>query len=165
MREIKFRGVPKVNDYFNVVGNAFKKSGEDKGFVYGSLITNEQNRCFIGLTAFVELNCVIANATMTVVEVLPETVCQYIGRRDKNKKPIFERDIVKLNDMIGVVVCDNDAFMLQSYNHSTNLYEHTYFCNVADSASLEVLGNALNPKKFYYDFEEKNEIKNKYSFL
>lgn len=73
MRDIIFRG----------------KRIDNGSWVEGCLIKRkyyDETTYYIG---FIEMT------SLTKVEVIPETVCQYVGITDKNSKKIFENDIVK----------------------------------------------------------------------
>lgn len=90
MREILYRG----------------KGKDNLEWVYGSLTIF--NKVYVKI--FFDYNSI----TYSSVEVIKETVGQYIGLKDKHKTPIFEGDIVKVSyprspiedqieDKIGVV--------------------------------------------------------------
>ena len=71
------------------------------------------------------------------IEVVPETVCQCTGLKDKNGKLIWENDIVNATDVHSVCV-DGIVVNVTDYNLMLNLY-------YADE--LECVGNIFdNPE-------------------
>lgn len=117
----------------------FKAKRKDNGeWVEGNLITNErnENQKYIGYI-FDERNGMIED--FDLVEVIPETLCQYTGLIDKN---IWENDIVR-NEKgdIGVVQWfeEHAAFMI--WNKTKNCV-----CYLAenDFSKIEVIGNIFD---------------------
>ena len=75
----------------------FRAKRIDNGeWVDGNLITNERadHKKYIGYI-FDERNGVIED--FDIVEVIPNTICQYIGLNDKKGNRIWENDVVSIN--------------------------------------------------------------------
>lgn len=132
MREILFRGKPvHKEDYTFYEKTEFSIGYFKDGLVYGSLVViNDTYYICIGV-AGVSINNLINNTTATFVEVIPETVSQYTGLKDKNGNKIFEGDILKAD-------YDNDSYYRVAWD-STDLHFNleTYcFNDFAEKALL-----------------------------
>ena len=66
------------------------------GWAYGSAVENQSGRAFIIEDMWMEINTFTGKPDYVFawVEVFPETVGQMTGGHDKNKRDIFEGDIV-----------------------------------------------------------------------
>lgn len=94
----------------------FKAKRLDNGeWVEGNLITNErnENQKYIGYI-FDERNGVIEDYDL--VEVIPDTICQYTGLEDKNGNKIWENDIAHIRSSglsgYGVIKYENGNLVL-----------------------------------------------------
>lgn len=73
----EYRAKAKDNNDYNYLKQAFSDHCKD-GFVYGQLLVDDrQNRYYICVTIIAMTNCIIANGTVTVIEIIPESLELY----------------------------------------------------------------------------------------
>ena len=139
MREIKFKA----------------KGTEDDKWYHGQLILDKHlNEYFIMEDFYSDVR---------FIKVVPETICQYTGKKDKNGNEIYEFDIVKGNfpyAEYGIVTWDEDrcGFYILPIN--------TLFISASDkyyklnANKLEVVGNIFDNSDLLFNEmikETKNE--------
>lgn len=134
-----YRGKPKTSgDYF-----FFSQNWEDnceEGFVYGNLIVSK-GKYYICVSAMCKLNCCINNGTVSMIEVVPETIGEYTGLTDRNNKKIFEGDIVKDNvSVIYEIIYDEANFQKKDID-----LDYGYV--LERSTDLIVIGNIYDNSK------------------
>ncbi len=116
----------------------WRELSKEEWWVEGNLITNERDetKAYIGYLFDVR-NGVVED--FDIIEVIPETVCEYTGLTDKNRRKIFEGDIVKIGLEYYEVWwnCDSSSITLSSENESRGLY-------LSRNETIEVTGNVFD---------------------
>lgn len=126
----------------------FKAKRLDTGeWVEGNLITNEKNESkkYIGYI-FDERNGVIED--FDIVEVIPNTLCQFTGLVDKNDKKIWENDICDRKEKYPEIVTYNEGDWQLDYSYVFGKEIHSDACNlgfyVCERNCVEVIGNIFD---------------------
>ena len=87
-----YRGIPKNKSDYEFLSKAYPENCKN-GFVFGQpLIDKVKNRYYICVSLLATMNCTVANGTVTVIEVVPETINRYSTIMDSTGKFIFDGD-------------------------------------------------------------------------
>lgn len=85
------------------------------------------------------------------VKVIPETICQYTGLRDKNGKRIWENDICSRKEKYPEIVTYNKGDWQLDYSYVFGKEIHSDACNlgfyVCERNCVEVIGNIFDNKE------------------
>lgn len=137
MRSIQFRGKCTPES---------KYSGE---WVEGGIVQCDNGRDTLIISAY-------SDTCSSTYHVLPETIGQFTGLRDKNSKEIYEGDIIRLHD-VGV-------FYIK-YNEERCQFELYDFDGFADklwelySDRYEVIGNIFDDSKLLKNYDRAGDKK------
>ena len=124
-----FRGKPTA-EYIEYL--KFWKEYCKDGFVYGSLVETEDNRCFICIRAMCSDKAIINNGITTMCEVIPETVGQNVGLPDMKGTDIYEGDILT-NTLQALSGIPSKSIVVTDICHADKIAQFLDFYEVCDN--------------------------------
>ena len=137
MRKIKFRGIPVDENNNDFVEGYYAQLGVNDDVEHYII----QNWSEAGVFKKSEDNKYFGD-----VLVDPETVEQYIGRKDKNNREIFEGDIVRFDklgrEILGVIVWQNNFSRFAIKHKDEN--NDDYFTEISHYLNIEIIGNVFD---------------------
>lgn len=178
-REIKFRGFHKCEYGEETIVIDGKEIKGD--WVYGNLITgkDETDNKEIAYIISFEYDCYndrIELKSCGSMEVIPETVGQYTGLKDKNKDEIYEGDILIANKYPFIDEGKQNYVGIVEFYEDVAQFGYTYICvnknkkGISNGFNneiegndnliceeLEVIGNIYDKTKVLEEAEETNE--------
>lgn len=140
-----YRGRPKNKSDYEFLSKAYPENCKN-GFVFGQpLIDKVKNRYYICVSLLATMNCTVANGTVTVIEVVPETINRSSTIMDSTGKFIFDGDIIKM-----LPDCSYNDSICEVYNYKgvscvdywTPEYDRTALAFLHDDLfTFEIIGN------------------------
>lgn len=122
------------------------KRKDDNAWIYGNYLYVEKlNQHFICPKETEIYLDLIFTKELDFIEIIPETVTQYIGFTEKKGNKIFEGDIVTDEDKNYIVSYHRGSFILNEINKA--YYQNFINCYMDYIEGLKIIGNRFdNPE-------------------